>query len=402
MANNEGLRKANAKKNDEFYTRLADIEKEMRYYKDYFRGKVILCNCDDPFESNFFKYFAMNFNYLGLKKIIATCYSNSAILGQELALKDVIPLGITDEKYKKPYKIEINEVTDENNDGATDLVDVETLIKNRKNVLTVLSGDGDFRSEENIELLKEADIVATNPPFSLFREYVAQLVENNKKFIIIGNTNALTYKETFKLFKEDKIRTGYTNFNVGMYFFVPDECEKYHKIEDGKKLVRVSTSCWFTNLSVNKHNQEITLYKKYTPEEYPEYYNFDAINIGTYTDIPYDYEGMMGVPITFIDKYNPEQFEIIGLGISKLGTEMGVKPYTEEHKAYRKKIQKKGAVDGDLYMLDENGNPKVPYARIIIKRKIKVKDVIKEENLERLLLTEKKIENEDRITSNIN
>lgn len=401
MTGNEGLRKANAKKNDEFYTRLTDIEKEMRYYKNYFKGKVILCNCDDPFESDFFKYFAMNFNYLELKKIIATCYSNSPILGEQLSLIDVIPLGITDEKYKKPYKIEINEVTDENNDGATDLVDVENLIKNKKNVLTVLNGDGDFRSQEGIELLKESDIVVTNPPFSLFREYVAQLVENEKKFIIIGNTNALTYKEVFKLIKEDKIRTGYTNFNVGMYFFVPNECEKYHKIENGRKLVRVSTSCWFTNLPVNKHNEEITLYKKYTPEEYPKYYNFDAINIGTYTDIPYDYDGMMGVPITFLDKYNPEQFEIIGLGISKSGIEIGVKPYTEEHKTYRKKVQKKGAVDGDLYMLDENGYPKVPYARVIIKRKIKVNGVIKDENL-KLSLKEKEIENEDRITSNIN
>lgn len=369
MASNKALRNANAKKNDEFYTQLTDIEKEMRNYKDYFKDKVVLCNCDDPFESNFFKYFAMNFNYLELKKLIATCYSYSPIIGEQISLLDIVPLKILDEKYKKPYKIEINEVTDENNDGAIDLVDVEYLIKNRKNVLTILKGDGDFRSEESIELLKEADIVITNPPFSLFREYVSQLVENDKQFIIIGNTNALTYKEIFRLIKDDKLRTVYTNFNVGMYFFVPNDCEKYHKIKNDRKMVRVSTSCWFTSLPVNKHNQNITLYKKYRSEEYPKYYNFDAININKYTDIPCDYEGMMGVPITFLDKYNPEQFEVVGLGISKSGTEIGVRPYTEEHKKYRKGVQKKGAVDGDLYMIDENGHPVVPYARVIIKRK---------------------------------
>lgn len=404
MANNETLRNANERKNDEFYTQLVDIEKEMRYYKNYFKGKVILCNCDDPFESNFFKYFAMNFNYLQLKKLIATCYSDSPIVGEQLSLLDVAPLQILDEKYKKPYKIEINEVTDENNDGAIDLVDVEYLIKNKKNVLTVLKGDGDFRSQESIDLLKETDVIVTNPPFSLFRDYVAQLVENDKKFIVIGNTNALTYKEVFKLIKEDKLRTGYTNFNVGMYFFVPDKCERYHKIENNRKMVRVSTSCWFTNLPVNKHNESITLYKHYNPEQYPKYYNFDAINVGTYTDIPCDYDGMMGVPITFLDKYNPEQFEVIGLGISRSGIEIGVRSYTEEHKTYRKTVQKRGAVDGDLYLLDENGHPSVPYARVIIKRKVKSCDTIQNTHLDiqEISLAEKEIDNEDRVTSNIN
>ena len=192
--------------------------------------------------------------------------------------------------------------------------------------------------------------------------------KHNKQFIIIGNTNALTYKETFKMFKEDKIRTGYTNFNVGMFFEVPDSWEKYHHIENGKKLARVSTSCWFTNLPVKKHTENLVLYKHYTPEEYPHYDNYDAINVNTYTDIPCDYDEIMGVPITFLDKFNPCQFEIIGLGISNSGLECGVRPYKPEHKKYRKEVQKRGAVDGDLYMMI-NGIVTVPYARILIRRK---------------------------------
>lgn len=367
MANNTNLRLANKAKNDEFYTQLADIEKEMRHYKEYFKGKVVLCNCDDPYESNFFKYFAMNFNFLKLKKLVATCFIGSPIANTQLSLFDNEKL---DEKTTKfPHKIEITDVYDENSDGATDLADVEYLLTNRKNALTKLNGNGDFRSEECLRLLQEADIVVTNPPFSLFREYVSQIIDNRKNFIIIGNTNALTYKEVFKFFKEDLIRTGYTNFNVGMYFVVPDNFKTYHKIENGQKMVRVATSCWFTNLPVKKHNEPLTLYCKYTPENYPKYVNFDAINVNKYTEIPYDYDGYMGVPVTFLDKYNPQQFKIIGLGISTSGIEIGVLPYTMEHKQYRKEIQKKGAVDGDLYLLDENGHPDVPYARIIIKRK---------------------------------
>jgi len=315
LARNANLRRAAGAKNDEFYTQLADIETEMRNYKEHFRGKVVLCNCDDPYESNFFKYFAMNFNHLGLKKLIATCYTNSPVAGQELSLFDVEGIEEELEDAKTPYKIEISEVRDENADGAFDLSDVEYLLKSRKNTLTLLRGDGDFRSPECVELLKEADIVVTNPPFSLFREYVEQLIEYEKGFIIIGNTNALTYKEIFKLFKENKIRTGYTNFNVGMYFFVPDSWGEYHKIEDGRKMVRVSTSCWFTNLEVLKHKVFLTLYKKYSPEGYSRFDNYDAINIDTVSEIPSDYDGAMGVPVTFVDKYNPEQFEIIdGIG----------------------------------------------------------------------------------------
>lgn len=285
----------------------------------------------------------------------------------QLSLFDVCNVEDKNVEGKRPYKIEITEVSDENGDGAVDLSDVEHLIKNKKNVLTLLECDGDFRSAECIELLKESDVVVTNPPFSLFREYVAQLVEYEKKFIIIGNTNSLTYKEIFRLFKENKLATGYTNFNVGMYFVVPENWEKFTKIVDGIKYARVSTSCWFSNMEVTKHNEFLTLYKKYNPVDYPTYENYNAINVNTYSDIPCDFDGEMGVPITFLDKYNPKQFEIIGLGIASSGLEFGVKPYKAEHRKYRKEVQRRGVVDGDLYMM--NGDEVVvPYARIIIRR----------------------------------
>ena len=272
----------------------------------------MFCNCDDPYESNFFKYFALNFNALGLKKLVATCYDGSPIAQQELPL---FPEAETEPK-RKAYKVEISEVPDLDGNGSTDLTDVQLLLKSSThNVKAELKQNGSFDSPESIELLKEADIVVTNPPFSLFREFLSLLDKYNKQFIIIGNTNALTYKETFKMFQEDKIRTGYTNFNVGMYFQVPDSWEKFHHIEDGKKMARVSTSCWFTNLPVSKHNEKLILIKHYTPEEYPYYENYDAININAYNDIPCDYDGIMGVPITFLDKYNPEQFDILELGI---------------------------------------------------------------------------------------
>ena len=323
MAGNKSLTKANKAKEDEFYTQLSDIEKELVHYREYFRDKVVFCNCDDPYESNFFKYFALNFNALGLKKLIATCYDGSPIAQQELPL---FPEAETEPK-RKAYKVEISEVPDMDGNGTADLTDVQLLLKSSdNNVKAELKGNGSFDSPESIELLKEADIVVTNPPFSLFREFLALLDKYNKQFIIIGNTNALTYKETFKMFQEDKIRTGYTNFNVGMYFQVPDSWEKFHHIENGKKMARVSTSCWFTNLPVSKHNEELILIKHYTPEEYPKYDNYDAINVNTYTDIPCDFEGAMGVPITFLDKYNPKQFEIIWT------TDRGGDGYLEEFK----------------------------------------------------------------------
>jgi len=363
---NSNLRAANKAKKDEFYTQLIDIEKELKHYRKQFEGKVVYCNCDDPYESNFFKYFAANFNALKLKKLITTSFVESPVAGLQLPLFEIEGLK---QNEKSPFKIEIVEVPDTQNNGAIDLDDVQYLLKFNKNTATPLLEDGDFRSKECIALMEEADIVVSNPPFSLFREYVNLLENYEKKYIIIGNTNALTYKEIFKLIKDDKLRTGYTNFNVGMYFVVPDSWEQYHHLDEfGRKVARVSTSCWFTNFEVSKHNERLTLYKKYSEAEYEAYENFDAINVDRYMDIPKDYAGKMGVPITFVDKYNPEQFEIIGLGISSSGIEIGVQPYKPLHKKYRKEIQKRGAVDGDLYMI-RDGVVVVPYARILIRNR---------------------------------
>ena len=282
----------------------------MKHYKEHFRGKVVFCNCDDPFESNFFKYFAMNFNYLGLKKLICTSYAGSPISHTEL---NDLPLFKKDEKL--PYMIEITEVKDENGDGAEDLSDIEFLLRNNKNTLTLLDGDGDFRSEECIEFLKEADIVVTNPPFSLFREYVAQLMEYQKKFLIIGNVNAVTYKEIFPLIKDDKLWFGYSIHSGDREFRVPDHyplaAAGFRTDGSGRKYIRVKGVRWFTNIDYEQRHEDLILYKKYTPEEYPKYDNYDAINVDKTADIPCDYGGVMGVPITFLDKYNPDQFEIV-------------------------------------------------------------------------------------------
>lgn len=348
------LNKAKANKNDEFYTRLADIELEMKHYKEFFKGKTILCNCDDPYESNFFKYFSMNFNYLELKKLIATCYGSSPIVYTQLNIFGDEEIISSTPGEKTAYKIEITEVDDLNEDGAIDLTDVEHLLKNKKNVLTKLKGNGDFRSDECLELLKECDIVVTNPPFSLFRTFISTLTEYEKDFIVIGNTNSLTYKEVFPLIRADKARTGYTNFNQGMFFEIPDDYETYHHIENGKKVARVASSCWITTLPVHKHKEFVTLYKRYSPDDYIKYDNFDAIDVSTYTDIPCDYEGIMGVPITFIDKLNPEQFELLGVGSGNFAKELGIK------KNYRGRTDLAYTIDG---------KKKCPFGRILIRNK---------------------------------
>ena len=296
MARNANLHAAKEAKNDEFYTQLPDIEKELVHYREHFKGKVVFCNCDDPYESNFFKYFALNFNQLGLRKLIATCYNGSPVSGNELLLD----FGDTvDDPKKVAYKVEISEVTDCNGDGAVDLSDVRTLLQNDKNVISILKGNGDFRSAECVALLQEADIVVTNPPFSLFREYVAQLMAYQKHFLIIGSQNALTYKEIFPLIKENRVWLG---FNMVKEFMQP-------KIQIIKKFGNI---CWFTNMDISKRHEDLIMYKQYTQDEYPKYDNYDAINVDKVSDIPYDYDGVMGVPITFLDKYNPEQFEIVG------------------------------------------------------------------------------------------
>ena len=313
MSNNSNLHKANKQKKDEFYTQLEDIENELKHYRNDFKGKVIFCNCDDPYESNFFKYFAMNFNIFGLKKLIATCYATSPVVNTQLSVFDILDAASTEEDNRKPYKIEITEVLDYNKDGAVDLADVEYLLKSEKNTLTLLNGDRDFRSEECIELLKQADIVATNPPFSLFREYVATLVEYDKKFIIIGNQNAITYKEIFSFIKENKLWLGY--YAGDMAFAVPDYYEeretRFWVDETGQKWRSLGNICWYTNLDTTKRHEDLLLFKTYNPQDYPEYENYNAIEVSKTADIPCDYEGVMGVPITFMYKYNPKQFEII-------------------------------------------------------------------------------------------
>ena len=311
MAGNKSLRQADRAKQDEFYTQLADIENELKHYKEQLSGKIIFCNCDDPYESNFFKYFAMNFNILGLKKLIATCYDSSPIAYSQLSIFPDIQEKRNPNTHRRAYKIEICEVEDYNQDGAVDLSDVEYLLKNKKNIMTLLNGNGDFRSEECIELLKVADIVVTNPPFSLFREYVEQLIAYNKKFIIIGNQNAITYQDIFHLLKDNKMWLGYKC--GAQEFLVPKTFVKnnVYTNEKGQRMAKFGNICWFTNLDTTKRHENITLYKEYAPNEYPTFDNYPAINVDKVVDIPCDYYEPMGVPITFLDKYNPNQFEII-------------------------------------------------------------------------------------------
>lgn len=303
---NKNLNAAKTAKKDEFYTQLTDIERELQHYWPHFRDKVVLCNCDDPYESNFFKYFALRFNQLGLKKLICTCYNGSPVQGNELQLD----FGDEDQKPRKPaYKVEITEVKDMNGDGAVDLGDVRILLQNDKNILSELR-TGDFRDPECIELLKQADIVVTNPPFSLFREYVGQLIEYGKKFLIVGNQGAIIYKEIFPHVIENRIWLGY-GFKGGAAHFVSPYEDIATATDHKEGMIRVSGVHWFTNLDIPKRNEEIDLVCKYSPEEYPQYDNYNAINVNKTQDIPCNYAGLMGVPITFLDKYNPNQFEII-------------------------------------------------------------------------------------------
>lgn len=301
-------------KKDEFYTQLTDIEKEMRHYKDFFKGKTVFCNCDDPEYSNFWLYFQLNFYELGLKKLISTHYEES----------------------KPSYRMDIVSTDNGEQCGIPDYVK------------TPLKQNGDFRSPECIEILKEADVVITNPPFSLFREYVAQLIEYDKKFIILGNQNALTYKEIFPLFRDNKIWYGVSIHSHGRDFRVPDDyplqAYEYRTDADGNKFINVKGVRWITNVDYDGRYEDLILYKRYTPEEYPKYDNYDAIEVSKTAEIPADYDGVMGVPISFIDKYNPNQFEIIGLD--------------------RYTVPKEFLVGGRVAI---NGKPR--YARILIRRK---------------------------------
>jgi hypothetical protein len=326
VAGKESLVRANRAKNDEFYTQLVDIEAELKHYRDQFRDKVVLCNCDDPYESNFFKFFAMNFNRFGLKKLITICYAGSPISGKQLSL-----FGINgfpkDAPTKSAYKVEVTEVPDANNDGAIDLSDVESLLKNDHS-FTLLTGNGDFRSAECIALLQEADIVVTNPPFSLFREYVGQLMAHGKQFLILGNLNSITYKQIYPLIKDGQIWLGYRTGGE-MWFRVPNSYvhttdKSKIKVVDEVRYLAMKNMAWFTNLDTTKRHETLTLYKRYAPDEYPRYDNSDAIEVGTYMDIPLDYKGAMGVPITFLDKYNPDQFEIVGFRKGDDGKDLSI------------------------------------------------------------------------------
>ena len=333
---NQGLGAARAAKQDEFYTQYVDIQKEVEAYLEFdpdtFRGKVVYCNCDDPFESNFFKYFAANFNKLGLRRLITTSYDGSPIAGQ-LALFPEYDEGNSKRRKPKALAVILHQVKDEDGDGAANITDVELFLKRNKAARTALQGDGkypggDFRSPECVALLKEADIVVTNPPFSLFREYVAQLMEYAKKFIIIGPKNAITYKEIFPLIKDTKLwlGTGFANGNA--YFSIPADMGREFAdgvYDESTGLVKFRNVGWFTNLDHGRRHEELPLmtmadnlrFSKHKEIKgkaaYDHYDNYDAIEV-PYTDaIPSDYEGVMGVPITFLDKYNPDQFEILGI-----------------------------------------------------------------------------------------
>lgn len=310
LQKNGNLHKAKAEKNDEFYTRLEDIEAEIKHYRKYFKGKVVLCNCDDPEWSNFFRYFALNFMFLGLKKLIATHY----------------------EPNGKSYALVVDSNLDVNGDGKFDLKDA---------VRVPLKGNGDFRSEECVKFLDEADIVVSNPPFSLFREYVELLMQHKKKFIIVGNGNAITYKEVFKYIKENKLWLGASKGVCGKFTFIAPKTyvNKFTFDKDGVHYAQVNNACWFSNLSHDKRNTPLDLVgNTYTPEKYPCYDNYNAIEVSKVSEIPDGYKGVMGVPITFLDKYCPEQFEIVKF--------------------------RKGDDDKDLSV-----NGKCPYFRILIKAK---------------------------------
>lgn len=355
---NTNLHKASKAKKDEFYTQLTDIEKELKHYKEQFRDKVVYCNCDDPFESNFFKFFAANFNAFGLKKLITTSYVKSPIAGEQIPLLEVEGLK---PEGKQPFKIEINEVSDSNADGAIDLTDIEWLLKHDANTSTPLQGNGDFRSNECSDLLKEADIVVTNPPFSLFREYVAQLIEYDKKFLIIGNLNAITYKEIFKLIKNNQLWLGYNN--GPKTYLVPDSYVQNNIFvgDDGKKYAKMGNTGWYTNLDISKRHSSIILYKKYNSEEFPKYDNYDAIEVAKVQEIPIDYEGIMGVPVTFLDKYNPDQFEILGITDRDPNNEYRTKMYNKADSPLYNDLNRRAAIRID-------GKIKPTYARLLIKK----------------------------------
>lgn len=359
MAKNTGLSKAKDAKKDEFYTAYEDIQVEVNHYEDKFKGKTVLCNCDDPFESNFCKFFLRNFNYLGLKRLICTSYSSSPVIGQQLSIFDML-----DEPVMRGngYVMDITEVPMANGRGVSD-ADIDALLKSKKRGVKKLKGDGDFRSEECIEYLKQADIVVTNPPFSLFREYVAQLMSFQKDFLIIGNVNAITYKEIFPLIKDNKLWLGASIHSGDRKFYVPDDYPLNAAgcgiDNDGRKFIRVKGVRWFTNIDYAIRHEELVLFKRYygNEEDYPKYDNYDAINVDKTSDIPCDYFEDIGVPITYLDKHNPEQFEVIKFRKGNDGKDL---TYTDSNHSQSVNVERERERERRI----------TPYFRIIIRRKM--------------------------------
>ncbi len=342
---NSSLGRAKKQKKDEFYTRLEDIERELAHYKEHFRGKTVLCNCDDPRVSNFFHYFSYQFERLGLKRLITTCYKN-----QE---RDLFSQNASERAIWLEY------TGDKNGNRIPDPAEIG---------IRYLKGDGDFRSEECIELLKQADIVVTNPPFSLFREYVAQLVKYDKKFLIIGNVNAVKYKEIFPLIQANKLWMGVSIHSGDREFGVPDDyplyAASYRVDENGKKYIRVKGVRWFTNLDYLSRHDEMILWKEYTPEEYPTYLNYDAIEVSKTSEIPKDYDGKMGVPITFLDKYNPDQFEIVGMSLELAEARDKIRDWYLERPEEKQK-----RTGNDAFYIERGGKLLRLYDRIVIRRR---------------------------------
>lgn len=327
MAKNSSLNAANKAKQDEFYTQYADIQNEINHYEKHFDNKTVLCNCDDPFESNFCKFFLRNFNYLGLKRLICTSYSTSPFIGEQFTICDEFDEPLSS---GKGYVMDISEVPMANGRGVTD-DDINALLTSKKRGVKRLKGNGDFRSEECIDYLKQADIVVTNPPFSLFREYVALLMKYEKKFLIIGNQNNVTYKEIFPLIQQNKLWLGWKYGD--MSFRVPDYYEprstRFWIDDEGHRWRSFGTICWYTNLDHDKRHEPLILYCHYYGNEsdYPKYDNYDAINVNKVSEIPCDYFENMAVPITYIDKHNPEQFEIIDANEIRTNDEVPIKQH---------------------------------------------------------------------------
>ena len=379
MGNNQ-LSAAKKAKNDEFYTRMPDIENELRHYADHFKGKVVLCNCDDPYESNFFKYFALNFNHLGLRKLIATSYCGSPVAGGEYQPSLFDDMDADTGRHCHAYKAIVTHVEDTTGDGGVDMLDVKNLLGAPGNEVSELHGDGeygagDFRSHECLDLLDEADVVVTNPPFSLFREYVATLMEHDKRFVVIGNQNAIGYKEIFPLLRNNELWLGYGKVKE---FIVPStdhpDRDNVAVGADGTAIAKFGNICWYTNFDIKKRHEDLLLYRRYKGHEsdYPKYDNYDAIEVSKVADIPEDYYGMMGVPITFMDKYNPEQFEILGLTCT--AETMSAPPQIGEDfiAAYRN-AGGTGHLSANMYAVTlfkkGPGKPRIPYGRILIRRK---------------------------------